>query len=170
MTLDELNTLSSERAIEVFRSCCGASRWVEAMDGRRPFGSTDAVMSMADDIWLAMGPDDWREAFAHHPRIGEKKTEKPQDSRAASWSASEQSSVVDANASMQQELAAINREYEKKFGYIYIVCASGRTADELLAIARRRLHNAPDDELRIAAEEQRQITRLRLRKLLSLDS
>lgn len=170
MTLDELNALPPERAAEVFRACCGASRWVDAMVARRPFASTDMVMSMADDIWLAMGPDDWHEAFAHHPRIGERAAATPQDERAAAWSAGEQSSVVDAGASMHDELAEINRAYEARFGYIYIVCAAGRSADELLEIARRRLTNAPDDELRVAAEEQRQITRLRLRKLLSLAS
>jgi 2-oxo-4-hydroxy-4-carboxy-5-ureidoimidazoline decarboxylase len=168
VTLDELDALSPDRAAEVLRACCGASRWVDAMVTRRPFASTDTVLSMADDIWLAMGPDDWREAFAHHPRIGERAAAKPQDERAAGWSASEQSSMANADASIHDELAEINRAYEARFGYIYIVCASGRSADELLEIARRRLTNAPDDELRIAAEEQRQITRLRLRKLLSL--
>lgn len=168
MTLDELNALPPERATEVFRACCGASRWVDAMVARRPFNATEAVISMAGDIWLAMGPDDWREAFAHHPRIGERAAARPQDERAAAWSAGEQSSVANADASMHDELAQINRAYEARFGYIYIVCAAGRSADELLEIARRRLTNAPDDELRIAAEEQRQITRLRLRKLLSI--
>ena len=170
MTLDELNALSPESAAEVFRACCGASRWVDAMVARRPFASTDMVMSMADDIWLAMGPDDWHEAFAHHPRIGQRDAAKPQGERAEAWSAGEQSSVATADTSIQDELAEINRAYEARFGYIYIVCASGRSADELLEIARRRLTNAPDDELRVAAEEQRQITRLRLRKLLSLTS
>jgi OHCU decarboxylase len=168
VTLDELNALSPERAAEVFRACCGASRWVDAMVARRSFDATDAVISMADDIWLAMGPDDWREAFAHHPRIGERAAAQVQDERAAAWSAGEQSSIAAADASIHDELAEINRAYEARFGYIYIVCASGRSSDELLEIARRRLANAPDDELRIAAEEQRQITRLRLRKLLSL--
>jgi 2-oxo-4-hydroxy-4-carboxy-5-ureidoimidazoline decarboxylase len=168
VTLDELNALASERAAQVFRACCGASRWIDAMVARRPFASTGAAISMADDIWLAMGPDDWREAFAHHPRIGERAAAKPQDERAAEWSAGEQSSVANADATIQDELAGINRAYEARFGYIYIVCASGRSADELVEIARRRLTNAPDDELRVAAEEQRQITRLRLRKLLSL--
>ena len=125
-------------------------------------------MSTADDIWLAMGPDDWHEAFAHHPRIGERDAATPQDQRAAAWSAGEQSSVANADASIHDELTEINRAYEARFGYIYIVCASGLSANELLEIARRRLTNAPDDELRVAAEEQRQITRLRLRKLLSL--
>jgi 2-oxo-4-hydroxy-4-carboxy-5-ureidoimidazoline decarboxylase len=168
MTVDELNTLSPERAAEVFRACCGASRWVDAMLARRPFASADLVMSMADDIWLAMGPDDWHEAFAHHPRIGERDAALRQDARAAAWSASEQSSVANVDTSIHDQLAEINRAYEARFGYIYIVCAAGRSADELLEIARRRLTNAPDDELRVAAEEQRQITRLRLRKLLSL--
>jgi 2-oxo-4-hydroxy-4-carboxy-5-ureidoimidazoline decarboxylase len=168
VTLDELNALSPERATEVFRACCGASRWVDAMVERRPFASTDAIISMADDLWLAMRPGDWHEAFAHHPRIGERAAATPQDERAAAWSAGEQSSIANAEASIHDELVEINRAYEARFGYIYIVCASGRSADELLDIARRRLTNAPDDELRIAAEEQRQITRLRLRKLLSL--
>jgi 2-oxo-4-hydroxy-4-carboxy-5-ureidoimidazoline decarboxylase len=168
VTLDELNALPSDRAAEVFRACCGASRWVDAMVARRPFASTDTVVSMADDVWLAMGPDDWHEAFSHHPRIGERAAANPQGERAASWSAGEQSSVTDADAAIRAELAEVNREYEARFGFIYIVCASGRSAAQLLEFARRRLANAPDDELRVAAEEQRQITRLRLRKLLSL--
>jgi OHCU decarboxylase len=168
VTLDELNTLPAERAAEMFRACCGASRWVDEMVARRPFASTDTVLAMADDIWRAMGPGDWHEAFAHHPRIGEREGAPTQDARAASWSTAEQSSVASANRLTQEQLAEINRAYEARFGYIYIVCASGRSADELLAIAARRLGNAPDDELRVAAEEQRQITHLRLRKLLSL--
>lgn len=168
MTLDELNALTPAAAAETFRACCGASRWVDAMVARRPFSSTESVLEMANDIWRAMGPDDWHEAFAHHPRIGERAAATPQDERAATWSVGEQGSVASSDASMQSQIADINREYERRFGFIYIVCASGRSAEELLAIAKRRLTNAPDDELRVAAEEQRQITRLRLRKLLSL--
>ena len=157
MTLAELNALTPDRAAEALRACCGASRWVSAMVARRPFTSVDDVFAAADSEWKRMGPDDWHEAFSHHPRIGE---------RAAGWAAGEQASVATAGSTVQEQLGDVNRAYEQKFGHIYIVCATGKSADELLSIARARLSNPPSAELRIAADEQRKITQLRLRKLL----
>jgi 2-oxo-4-hydroxy-4-carboxy-5-ureidoimidazoline decarboxylase len=133
---------------------------------RRPFISVAAALAAADDAWASLGPDDWREAFSHHHRIGERQSAVPQDVRAARWSSAEQHSVGSADAATRDELVRINQAYEAKFGHIYVVCASGRSADELLAIARARLQNEPAAELRVAANEQHQITRLRLRKLL----
>jgi OHCU decarboxylase len=167
ITLDELNALSSERARELLRSCCGAAHWVDGMNARRPFASVDEVFRSADDVWTSLDPDAWHEAFAHHPRIGERRSAVVQDARAASWSAGEQANVASANGSLQNELASVNQAYEERFSHIYIVCAAGKTAAELLAMARERLSNAPDVELRVAAEEQRKITRLRLQKLIS---
>ncbi len=146
--------------------CCGASRWVSGMLARRPFGSRDAVLSAADEIWRSMDSEEWREAFSHHPRIGERKSVIPQTERGSAWAAGEQSRVERARDDVRAELAAANREYEQRFGYIYIVFATGKSAEELLALARERLRNDRDLELRIAAEEQRKITRLRLDKLL----
>jgi 2-oxo-4-hydroxy-4-carboxy-5-ureidoimidazoline decarboxylase len=166
VTLEELNALSPERAMHTFRSCCGAGRWVMAMVNGMPYSSRDAVFVAADAIWAKLGPDDWREAFTHHPRIGERPRVATQGTLAAQWSAGEQQNVSSADAAMRAELDAVNREYEARFGFICIVCATGRSAGELLAFARERLQNSPETELRVAAEEQRKITKLRLEKLL----
>lgn len=127
------------------------------MVARRPFGSREALLQSAGEIWNSLGKSDWLEAFSHHPRIGESAT------GAASR---EQSGVAHAANQTLHELADTNKEYERRFGYIYIVCATGKSADEMLSIAKQRLTNDPDTELKIAAEEQRKITRLRLEKLL----
>jgi 2-oxo-4-hydroxy-4-carboxy-5-ureidoimidazoline decarboxylase len=113
-----------------------------------------------------LDPADWREAFSHHPRIGERKSAVPQSERGSAWAAGEQAGVERAHGDVRDALAAANREYERRFGYIYIVFATGKSAEDMLALARQRLSNDPDVELRAAAEEQRKITRLRLDKLL----
>lgn len=154
------------RATQLLKACCGSSRWVSAMVARRPFGSLDAVLSSADEIWESLQPDDWLEAFAHHPRIGEQKSAIAQDARGSAWSGSEQSGLERAPDSVRGELSEANAEYEKRFGYIYIVCATGKTAEEMVALARERLRNSPRVELAIAAEEQRRVTQLRIQKLL----
>jgi 2-oxo-4-hydroxy-4-carboxy-5-ureidoimidazoline decarboxylase len=153
-----LDAMPQSGAIELLSQCCGSSRWVAAMVARRPFGSGDAALEAADEIWTSLNGDDWREAFAHHPRIGERTT--------SSVAAKEQSGVNAAASEVREALEKANRDYEQRFGYIYIVCATGKTAEEMLAIAQARLENDPDTELRVAAEEQRKITRLRLQKLL----
>ena len=154
------------QAITVLAECCGAARWVSGMAARRPFRSRTAVLSAADEIWRSLSPEDWRDAFSHHPRIGERKSAVPQSERGSEWAAREQSGVERARDEVRADLATVNREYERRFGYIYIVCATGRTAEEMLALARERLGNDPDVELGVAAEEQRKIMRLRLEKLL----
>lgn len=166
MTLDELNSLPPQRAADVFTACCGAHRWVSAMVERRPYSSIDDVIQAGNEIWRSTSERDWREAFAHHPRIGESRSAVTQDARASMWSSGEQSHAATADADIQRQLAGVNAEYEDRFGYIYIVCAAGRTARDLLDIARARVGNDPRDEIRIAADEQRKITELRLHKLL----
>ena len=166
MTLEELNALLPDRALDAFRSCCGASRWMMGMVAGIPYSSRDAVFAAADAVWAKLEPDDWREAFTHHPRIGERLRVAKQESQAAQWSADEQQNVSNAAAAVRAELDAVNREYEARFGFIYIVCASDRSAEELLAFARERMQNSLETELRVAAEEQRKITKLRLEKLL----
>ena len=165
-----LDALGPEQAATVLRACCGASRWVSAMVAERPFETLGTLLAVAEEIWWALGPDDWMEAFAHHPRIGEQRGAVAQDAQGAAWSAGEQARVAEAATSVQAELAAVNREYEARFDHIYIVCAAGKSAEELLALARARLANEPEVELRIAAEEQRKITRLRLEKLFTEDA
>ena len=154
------------QAKKLLAECCGASRWVSGMLARRPFRSRDAVLSAADEIWRSLDSEEMREAFSHHPRIGEQKSVKPQSERGSTWAAGEQSGIERAHDDVRAQLAAANREYEQRFGYIYIVFATGKSAEEMLALARERLRNDPETELRAAAEEQRKITRLRLDKLL----
>ena len=158
MRVTDFDELPPSDASDLLRECCGSSRWVSAMIERRPFGSREKVFQSADEIWNSLDPSDWLEAFAHHPRIGEQTTN--------SVAASEQSGVKSAADDIRAQLARVNRDYEKRFGYIYIVCATGKSADEMLAIARDRLNNDPSTELVVAADEQRKITRLRLTKLL----
>jgi len=159
--------MSKPQANKLLSDCCGASRWVTGMLARRPFKSRAVVLSAADEIWRALDPADWREAFSHHPRIGEQKSAMPQSERSSTWAAGEQSGIGRAPEDVRAELAAANREYERRFGHTYIVFATGKSAEEMLALARERLRNDPDVELRAAAEEQRKITRLRLDKLLA---
>jgi len=166
ISVAELDAMPEARANELFAECCGASRWVSGMLSRRPFRARAVVLSTADEIWRALGPADGREAFSHHPRIGERKGAAPQTERGSAWAAGEQSGVEGARDDVRAELAAANREYEQRFGYIFIVFATGKSAEEMLALARERLRNDPDTELRIAADEQWKITRLRLNKLL----
>jgi len=158
--------MSERQASELLSDCCGASRWVSGMLARRPFGSRSVVLSTADEIWRSLESGDWLEAFSHHPRIGERKSAAPQSDRGSAWAAGEQSGVNRAHDDVLTDLAAANREYEQRFGYTYIVFATGKSAEEMLALARERLRNDPDVEIRAAGEEQRKITRLRLNKLL----
>jgi OHCU decarboxylase len=167
LSVAELNAMPEGQAKKVLADCCGASEWVSRMLSRRPFRSRAAVLSAADEIWESLGPPDWREAFSSHPRIGERKSVAPQSARGAAWAAGEQSGVEQAREEVRAQLAAANRKYEHRFGYIFIVFASGKSAEEMLALAHKRLRNDPDVELPIAAEEQRKITRLRLEKMLA---
>ena len=161
-----LDRLGEGEATAQLRVCCGAHRWVEAMLAARPFGSDERARNEADRIWKGLGPADWLEAFDHHPRIGERTTVMPQDTTAAARSSNEQAQVTKATADLKKQLAQVNSEYERRFGFIYIVSAAGKSAEELLSIARSRLLNDRDAELRVAAEEQRKIMQLRLAKLL----
>ena len=137
------------------------------MTEARPFASNDALIAKAGDIWWALNTEDWLEAFRAHPKIGEKKAATAQAEQAQSWSAQEQSGVASATSQTKDDIARLNCEYEDRFGFIFIVCASGKSSEEMLAILNSRISNDRDTELRIAAEEQRKITRLRLEKLLN---
>jgi allantoicase len=153
-----VNTLPDDVAAVRLRSCCGSSEWVRRMIEARPFVSWSDLVRDAEAIWNALTPADWREAFAAHPRIGERSS--------STWAQQEQSGAASVSIDIRNALAEANREYEARFGYIYIVCATGRTADEMLATAWQRLENTPQHELRIAADEQMKITKLRLIKLV----
>ncbi|HKR66792.1 MAG TPA: allantoicase [Thermoanaerobaculia bacterium] len=140
------------------RKVCASSRWVDAMMNARPFASWDALVDHATRLWLALDAADWLEAFSAHPRIGE---------RRAGWSSQEQSGTRTASDETMAALAEGNRAYEEKFGFVYLVCATGRSADDMLANLRGRINNDRETELRIAAEEHAKITALRLEKLVN---
>ena len=158
-----IETAPEEEARQLLRTCCGASRWVERMLIRRPYGSRDAALSAASEEWFALSPDDWAEAFGHHPRIGDRDALRRKFAATRALSEREQSGVSAASEEVLAALLEGNREYEARFGYIFIVCATGRTADEMLALLRARLQNDPQTEIRIAAEEHAKICALRLR-------
>jgi 2-oxo-4-hydroxy-4-carboxy-5-ureidoimidazoline decarboxylase len=145
-------------------TCCGARRWVERMMARRPFGSDDRLLAAAREDWFALAPDDWREAFSHHPRIGDRESLRARFPQTAHLSTAEQEGVAGATDATLDALAEGNRQYAEKFGFIFIVCATGKSADEMLALLQQRLGNDPDSELRVAAEAQARITALRLQR------
>jgi OHCU decarboxylase len=161
VNLEALNALGDERAFEELVKCCGSSRWARAMAARRPFPSTDALLREAEAAFETLGRSDWLEAFAAHPRIGDRL--ESSGGTTASWSAAEQAGV---GAASRARFERRNRDYEARFGHTFIVCATGRTGDEMLTILEQRMLNNPEDELRQAAREQQQITRLRLAKLV----
>lgn len=164
--LKHLNALPVAEAQDELRRCCGASRWVAAMAARRPFPDPAALYTAADQDWAALGPDDWREAFAHHPRIGDKEALRARFASTSQWAAGEQTGVGAASEDVLEALARGNRDYEARFGHIFIVCATGKSAEEMLGMLNARLGNEPERELRVAAVEQARITRIRLEKLL----
>lgn len=131
---------------------------------RRPYGDDERLFAAAREEWFALAPDDWREAFRHHPAIGDRESLRARFPHTAHLSAAEQRGVRDASDETLDALAEGNRTYEQKFGYIFIVCATGKSAAAMLASLRQRLNNDPSTELRIAAEEQAKITELRLRR------
>jgi 2-oxo-4-hydroxy-4-carboxy-5-ureidoimidazoline decarboxylase len=158
--------MSEPEARDALERCCGANRWVAGMLAARPFDDDGALFEAADSVWATLDRDDYLEAFSHHPRIGASLAElRARFPSTSSWSSQEQAGVGAAEERTLEALRAANAAYLERFGYIFIVCASGKSADEMLALLLERLNNAPDDELRVAAAEQAKITRLRLEKL-----
>ena len=164
-TLDHFNQLPPAEAAAAILPCNGSQAWAEGMAALRPFDTPFDLTCTADRVWNSLAESDWQQAFNSHPRIGEDKA-KSATAKSLAMSATEQSSAH-LTADIEQQLAAANRAYDEKFGRIFIVCATGKTAEEMLAILHERLTNDPSTELREAAEQQRQITQLRLRKWLA---
>ena len=160
MNLNELNALPSPRAEEELLKCCGSQRWAAAMVARRPFQSIDQLQKTAEEQWFKLEHRDWMEAFSHHPRIGERVKAGSQESR-------EQAGTKGASDNTMLSLESLNRLYEQKFGFVFLIFATGKSADEMLDALRIRLQNRREVELKNAATEQAKITRLRLEKLLS---
>lgn len=166
MTLAELNALGETQTRVELERCCGAKQWAERMLRARPFADRGALFAAAEREFWALGETGWHEAFSHHPKIGDHGSALAKFARTAAWAAEEQSGAADASNTIRAGLAEANRVYEKKFGYVFIVCATGKTAEEMFGLLTARLENAPDRELANAAEEQLKITKLRLEKLL----
>lgn len=162
-----LDTMPAGRAAALLADCCGSSRWVTAMLSRRPFGTVDRLLAASTEVWHSLDSDDWLEAFAHHPRIGERASDRPQGAHGAAWSQSEQAGVDGARDTTRDALVRINRAYEQRFGFIYIICASGRSAEEMLEIANGRMQHDLSQEIVVAAAEQHAITQRRLATLLN---
>ncbi|MGH9606585.1 MAG: 2-oxo-4-hydroxy-4-carboxy-5-ureidoimidazoline decarboxylase [Terracidiphilus sp.] len=159
------NSSDEHAAQDAMLACCGARRWAAAMAALRPIAHEQELSEAADHIWSTMEEADWMEAFACHPRIGERETAHG-NAKSAAWSRQEQSSANAAHEQVLAELAAGNAQYEERFGFTYIVCATGKSAEEMLGILKRRLGSDRAAELREAAEQQRQIMQIRLRKWL----
>ena len=171
MTLHELNTLPREQLVSELTKCCGSPAWVKKM---LPFFPADDLVELLEDAeeqWFKCSEEDWKQAFAQHPKIGDIDSLKKKFASTAhpidiGWASGEQSGVNEASQHTIEALAEANKKYEDKFGYIFIVCATGKSAEEMLGILQSRLPNDPKEELEIAADEQNKITKLRLEKLL----
>jgi OHCU decarboxylase len=161
-----LNALSLKKAEAAFLDCCGSTEWARRMAAGRPYPMLEKLFRTAETVWFDLSTVDWLEAFAAHPKIGSSEAAPLQKKRAAKWSSKEQSGVDGAGDKVRKELAECNRLYLEKFGFIFIVCATGRSADEMLAICKARIRNSAATELSLAAEEQFKITEIRLTKLL----
>jgi len=160
-----LDAATPEDARRLLLMCCGSTGWVEAMLARRPFGGTQALLEAADDVWRRQSEADWKEAFSHHPTIGERNLQQARFESTRHLSAAEQAGVADAADQVLADLADANRLYETRFGYVFIICATGRSAAEMLTALQSRLSNDPATELRVAAGEQARITAIRLSAL-----
>lgn len=163
---ERFNRLARQKVIKSLLDCCGCRKWADHMSQQRPFASRSELFETADKIWTELGEEDWREAFGHHPPIGGQRAKARQSLTASQWSASEQSTAQTAAPEVQSALADGNRAYAEKFGYVFLICATGKTSEEILRALRQRMSNNSELESRVAAEEQRKITRLRLEKLL----
>jgi 2-oxo-4-hydroxy-4-carboxy-5-ureidoimidazoline decarboxylase len=166
MTLAQLNAAPAAEAATALERCCGTSAWVAGMLAARPVADHEALHAAARRLWRALPTEGWREAFTHHPRIGDVAALRAKFARTAEWAGREQAGAVGADEHTLEALAAGNRAYETRFGHIFIVCATGKTAADMLELLRGRLGNEPVHELRVAAGEQERITAIRLDKLL----
>jgi 2-oxo-4-hydroxy-4-carboxy-5-ureidoimidazoline decarboxylase len=165
--LERWNVVSVEEAVKEILPCCGSKAWAGGMATQRPFPDVTTLLAASDQTWSNLTAEDWMEAFRSHPRIGESRAAPSATTQSASWSAQEQKNVVAAGDAVKVALVEANREYERRFRHIFIVCAMGKSVPEILEILRRRLQNDDATEFHEATEQQRQITRIRLTKWLS---
>jgi 2-oxo-4-hydroxy-4-carboxy-5-ureidoimidazoline decarboxylase len=162
---NHLNSLDAAAVMAELQKCCGSTWWCEQVAARRPLISDDKLWDIVEEFFDQMPREAWLEAFAAHPMIGDLKSLRMKFAGNREWSGGEQAGVTVASDEVLQALARGNEEYFERFGYLFIVCATGKTANEMLALLYQRLDNDAESELTIAADEQRKITRLRLDKL-----
>jgi len=167
MNLDQFNRLQEADATAALAQCCGAAEWVERMVFARPYESLGEVLETSDNIWAECDVDDYEEAFSQHPRIGDLEDLARKYAGTHVWIRNEQKGVEEATPEVLEHLAAGNRAYEEKFGHIFVVNATGKSAAEMLGLLEIRLGNDPKDEIMIAAAEQNRITQVRLKKLFA---
>ena len=165
--LSHWNLLPAHEAAKAILPCCGSRTWANGMAFSRPLQDVATLLATSDRIWRGVSAVDWLEAFHSHPRIGETRGSLETSARSLNWSAQEQSQAVKSDDSLKQAIVEGNLEYEERFGRIFIICARGKSAAEILANLRKRLNNDEVTELREAAEQQRQIMQIRLRKWLA---
>jgi len=169
MNLHDLNTLSKDQLRVELLKCCGSASWADRMIPFFPIEDLVDLLEDAEKQWFLCSESDWKEAFSQHRSIGDLKSKDPKFEETQHWAKEEQAGVATANKEVLDALAAANRRYESKFGYTFIVCATGKSAAEMLGILHTRLENDPAEEIRTAADEQSQITKLRIEKLLEVD-
>ena len=169
MTIAEFDHLPQEKKRELLTQCCGASAWVEKMLTVFPVEDLVEFLDVTEQKWNECTPQEQMEAFEHHPKIGDINSLKEKFADTAGWAEVEQSGVVSSNEKTLQDLAKGNQEYENKFGFIFIVCATGRSAEEMLADLNSRIDHSKDEEIKIAAAEQLKITKLRLERLFEIN-
>jgi OHCU decarboxylase len=165
MNLERINKWTADEARESFKRCCGSTRWSHEMAQALPFESAAVLLETAERIWSGLSEDDWLEAFAAHPRIGDIDMIRAKFASTAVWASREQAGALEASEDLLNELAIGNRQYETRFGYIFIVCATGKTAEEMLELLRQRLSNKTAAEIKLAAAEQMKITLIRLERI-----
>jgi 2-oxo-4-hydroxy-4-carboxy-5-ureidoimidazoline decarboxylase len=167
--LTRWNSLDPAAAAREALPCCGSQAWAIALASSRPIADEASLIETSSSIWLALPEEAWQEAFDSHPRIGQKHAQTHATEESLQWSAQEQRTALSEDEAVKLALEAANRSYEQKFGRIFIVCATGKSSVEILAILEARIKNDDATELREAAEQQRQITQLRLHRWLESD-
>lgn len=166
MSLEKINTIANKQAYQLFEGCCCSPNWIEGMLSARPFKNKQALLDTANDIWQSLSEQDFLIAFTGHPQIGDLSTLQEKYAHTAKDAGHEQSAMSSADQSVIEEMFLLNKHYLEKFGFIFIVCASGKSATEMLSLLKNRIGNERPSELSIAANEQAKITAIRLEKLL----
>lgn len=167
MTIEDFNHEDHKAAAQKLLACCGSANWTKAMMESFPFVSAQQMVKLATDHWYGANEADWLEAFRQHPRIGDLRSLEKKFASTKHLAGTEQASVANATSGVLMQLAEANQQYEEKYGFIFIVCATGKSAEEMLRLLQDRLQNSYHEELNVAANEQHKITLLRLKKTFS---